>query len=78
VDIGLVSKILGHGSIAITADAYSHLLDGVGREAAERRPKVDGGHNDCRTLLRTRIERPTLPLMVCHRIHGVCFGQPPS
>jgi hypothetical protein len=36
VDIGPVSKILGHSSIAITADTYSHLLDGVGREAAER------------------------------------------
>ncbi|MGH3883793.1 MAG: hypothetical protein ACRDRC_10375 [Pseudonocardiaceae bacterium] len=36
IDIGLVSNILGHSSIAITADTYSHLLDGVGREAAER------------------------------------------
>jgi hypothetical protein len=31
-----VSKLLGHSSIAITADTYSHLLAGVGREAAER------------------------------------------
>jgi integrase len=36
VDIGLVSKILGHSTIGITADTYSHLLDGVGRDAAER------------------------------------------
>jgi integrase len=36
VDIALVSKRLGHSTIAVTADTYSHLLEGVGREAAER------------------------------------------
>jgi integrase len=36
VDLALVSKILGHSQIAITADTYSHLLEGVGRDAAER------------------------------------------
>ncbi len=36
IDLALVSKRLGHSSIAITADTYSHLLEGVGREAAER------------------------------------------
>jgi site-specific recombinase XerC len=36
VDIGIVSKILGHSTISITADTYSHLLEGVGREAVER------------------------------------------
>lgn len=36
VDIALVSKIFGHSSISITSDTYSHLLDGIGREAAER------------------------------------------
>jgi len=36
VDLALVSKRLGHSSVAITADTYSHLLEGVGREAAER------------------------------------------
>ena len=34
-DIALVSKMLGHSSITLTADTYSHLLDGVGRQAAE-------------------------------------------
>jgi integrase len=29
-----VSKILGHSSIALTADTYSHLLKGVARQAA--------------------------------------------
>ena len=35
VDISVVSKILGHGSISITADTYGHLLSGVGKAAAE-------------------------------------------
>ncbi|MBL8927062.1 MAG: site-specific integrase [Pseudonocardia sp.] len=35
-DMALVSKRLGHSSISITADTYSHLLEGVGRAAAER------------------------------------------
>jgi integrase len=35
VDIAVVSKILGHGSISITADSYAHLLQGVGKAAAE-------------------------------------------
>ena len=36
VDIALVSKRLGRSSVAITSDTYPHLLEGVGREAAER------------------------------------------
>ena len=36
VPIALVSKRLGHSSIALTPDTYSHLLEGVGRDAAER------------------------------------------
>jgi integrase len=36
VDIALVSKMLGHSTLTITADTYSHLLEGVGRQAAER------------------------------------------
>ncbi len=36
VDIAVVSKQLGHSAIALTVDTYSHLLDGVGRQAAER------------------------------------------
>jgi hypothetical protein len=34
-DIALVSKMLGHSSITLTADTYSHLLAGVGRKAAD-------------------------------------------
>jgi hypothetical protein len=35
-DIAIVSKVLGHSSVSITSDTYSHLLAGVGRQAAER------------------------------------------
>lgn len=35
VPLPIVSKRLGHSSVSITADTYSHLLDGVGRQAAE-------------------------------------------
>ena len=35
VALAIVSKRLGHSSITITADTYSHLLEGVGRQAAE-------------------------------------------
>jgi integrase len=36
-DINTVSKLLGHSSIAVTADVYGHLVAGVGQRA------VDGG-----------------------------------
>lgn len=35
VPIAVVSKMLGHSSITITSDTYSHLLEGVGRAAAD-------------------------------------------
>ena len=35
VHLAVVSKMLGHSSITITADTYAHLLEGVGRQAAE-------------------------------------------
>ncbi len=34
-DLAVVSKMLGHSSITITADTYAHLLEGVGRTAAD-------------------------------------------
>ncbi len=50
VPLALASKRLGHSSASFTADTYSHLLEGVGRAAAEataalipRRPFADGG-----------------------------------
>jgi integrase len=36
VDLALVSKRLGHSSVAITTGTYSYVLAGVGRDAAER------------------------------------------
>ena len=35
IPIAVVSKRLGHSSIAITSDTYSHMLEGVGAAAAE-------------------------------------------
>jgi integrase len=35
VDIAVVSKRLGHSSIAITSDVYGHLVGGAGRSAAQ-------------------------------------------
>jgi site-specific recombinase XerC len=34
-DMAVVSKMLGRSSAAFTADTYTHLLEGVGRRAAE-------------------------------------------
>ncbi len=34
VPMAVVSKRLGHSSLAITSDTYSHLLEGVGQQAA--------------------------------------------
>lgn len=36
IDIAVVSKRLGHSPITLTVDTYSHLLEGVGRDAGER------------------------------------------
>jgi integrase len=34
-DIAVVSKRMGHSSVRLTVDTYSHLLEGVGRSAAD-------------------------------------------
>ena len=36
VELAVISKRLGHSSLAITAGTYSHLLEGVGASAAEK------------------------------------------
>ena len=36
VPLAIVSKRLGHSTLGITSDTYSHLLAGVGRDAAQR------------------------------------------
>ena len=36
VPLAVISKRLGHSSIAITSDTYSHLLEGMGKAAAEQ------------------------------------------
>lgn len=48
VDMTVVSKRLGHSGIRITSDTYTHLLEGVGRQAAEAAaalvPRGSGAH----------------------------------
>jgi integrase len=58
VPVEIVSKRLGHAPIAITMDTYSHLLGGVGRDAAEkaaalvpRAPRAASGSHNVTTLL---------------------------
>lgn len=34
-DIAVVSKRLGHSTLSLTADTYSHLIGGIGRQAAD-------------------------------------------
>lgn len=35
VHVAVVSKRMGHSSVRVTVDIYSHLLGGVGRQAAD-------------------------------------------
>jgi integrase len=35
VDISIVSKLLGHSSISVTADIYAHMLKAVGQSAVD-------------------------------------------
>ncbi|MFQ4148269.1 tyrosine-type recombinase/integrase [Arthrobacter sp. LAPM80] len=36
VDMNIISKRLGHARSSFTADTYAHMLEGVGRDAAEK------------------------------------------
>lgn len=36
VDMNIISKRLGHSRSSFTADTYAHMLEGVGRDAAEK------------------------------------------
>jgi integrase len=44
----IVQTALGHSTVQITLDVYSHLLPGMGRDAAN---KID-------SAIRTHLERP--------------------
>ena len=33
--IGIVQELLGHASVAITLDTYTHMLPGMGGEVAD-------------------------------------------
>lgn len=36
VDMNIISKRLGHSRSSFTADTYAHMLEGVGRDVAEK------------------------------------------
>jgi integrase len=36
IDLGVVSKLLGHANLATTADVYAHLTPAMGDKAVER------------------------------------------
>lgn len=42
VPLKTVSEVLGHSSISMTTDVYTHLLDGAGRSAADAMNNVVG------------------------------------
>lgn len=46
-DIATVSKRLGHSTISITADTYSHLLAGVGRNMADSVENLVSQNGEC-------------------------------
>jgi integrase len=55
VDVAVVSKRMGHSSVRLTVDTYSHLLEGVGRGAADAaeamvRPRATTPAPDAPTL----------------------------
>jgi len=43
VPMRVVMETLGHSDIRLTANTYSHLVPGIGREAADRMDAVLGG-----------------------------------
>ncbi len=61
VDIAVVSKRLGHSTIAVTSDVYSHLLQDANRAAADApelmlppKPRL---HTHCTHKHRKRAEK---------------------
>jgi integrase len=63
-DIAVVSKRMGHSSIRVTADIYSHLLNGVGRQAADAAEALVPARGaypapDAPTCPRRRLSGPT-------------------
>ena len=56
VEMAVVSKRLGHSGIRITSDTYTHLLEGVGRQAAEAAAALipRGSSRECAKRCRRR------------------------
>lgn len=68
VPLAVVSKRLGHSTIGITADTYSHMLEGVGAQAAAAaaalvpRSRRDSDHESSRDHDVTTSENPQSPV----------------
>lgn len=57
VPLSVVSKVLGHSSITITSDTYSHLLEGVGRAAADAADALVPARRDDRVASQKSLQR---------------------
>lgn len=66
VPLAVVSKRLGHSTIGITADTYSHMLEGVGAQAAAAAaalvPRSGRDHGNPRDQSVTTTGNPHLPV----------------
>jgi integrase len=60
-DISVVSKMLGHSSISLTADTYSHLLAGVGQRAADAADALISRGSRDHSVTTSTTETPTAP-----------------
>jgi hypothetical protein len=80
VPMALVSKRLGHSSINITSDTYTHLLEGVGRDAAERAAAlVPWNRGDHSVTISPGIDRAPDPEVADHRrSEALDGGAPPG
>ncbi len=67
IPIAVVSKRLGHSSISITSDTYSHLLDGVGSAAAEAAAAL---------VPRSSRFASVAPAALDHSVHTTCAQTP--
>jgi hypothetical protein len=82
VDIAIVSKQLGHSTITLTSDTYSHLLHDVARQAAERAMAlVPRDHRDESEPIRDRsVTTPAVDQVAEEPLNApTCgFAAPPS
>ena len=75
VHIKLVQELLGHATISITLDTYSHLLPGMGDETAWAMDRIFNGREEVRVGCRRVVVKETLherraaPLLRCLQVN---------